>query len=699
MPIVPNTQSSDDPETQQKMSYLKDVVKKLWAPSVGLPTAMLKLGKKEYTNCFAASKFILWMKTTLSVSTEDSIKTGNDLIQFGYIVPTNTKRILFEDADDLHFTLSMPSSSSSNNSQNSPQQVEENKSNTADTSSTSSSSLSTSSSSFSSSSSLDALISPRNKMGTKSKSFSSSFKKLANKINISSSSPSAIPPTKSSQNLQPFTQSTSPTNNNKTGILIPSSNSPKIRTRPDKFVLRTSQDERIQSEERMREEKSIDPAIKLDWDVNIWSVSDESNMIIRMDEETKISVVEAATLNELVKYLTSKPDMTFLKTFLTTYKSFSTPFILLKKLLQRYDTPDIPEPNSTTNNGSSDNPNSNIVYVDQATAKSVQVRVVNAIIHWLEMSPQDWNKELVDNLDILLTKMRENESPLITKIEKALFDAMEGIEKRVEAKIISSPPPPIFPKEMMQLEGIDLLLAVDKEEIARQITLLDWEIFNKIRPVELLNQAWTNPKLQYRAGNVLAFIHNFNKRANWTAENLVREDKFKKRCKIFSKFVEIASDLLRINNFSSAMAVMSGLQNAACYRLNWTKESMNNKVKTKYDELAKLLDVNKNHQNYRELLKHSVPPCLPHFAIFLTDLIFIEDGNKDIINDRLINFKKRQLLYDVISKILQFQLDSYNFQSMPYLQNYLNVDNLVLVSDDELYNMSLQVEPRGWVPE
>lgn len=41
-------------------------------------------------------------------------------------------------------------------------------------------------------------------------------------------------------------------------------------------------------------------------------------------------------------------------------------------------------------------------------------------------------------------------------------------------------------------------------------------------------------------------------------------------------------------------------------------------------------------------------------GVFLSDLTMIEEGNPDLVQD-LINFKKRDMIYQVIEKVLRYQ--------------------------------------------
>jgi son of sevenless-like protein len=80
-------------------------------------------------------------------------------------------------------------------------------------------------------------------------------------------------------------------------------------------------------------------------------------------------------------------------------------------------------------------------------------------------------------------------------------------------------------------------------------------------------------------------------------------------------------------------------------------------------------------------------------GVFLSDLTMIEEGNPDLIQD-LINFKKRDMIYQVIEKVLRYQQDAYNFQCTD--EKALNAFvTLPHMKEQLLYNKSLEIEPRG----
>lgn len=82
-------------------------------------------------------------------------------------------------------------------------------------------------------------------------------------------------------------------------------------------------------------------------------------------------------------------------------------------------------------------------------------------------------------------------------------------------------------------------------------------------------------------------------------------------------------------------------------------------------------------------------------GVYLTDLTFIEDGIPSVIKKtNLINFAKRSKTAEVIRDIQQYQNVTYSLQPVPELQDYV-LSNMQAASDvHEMYDKSLQMEPR-----
>ena len=76
----------------------------------------------------------------------------------------------------------------------------------------------------------------------------------------------------------------------------------------------------------------------------------------------------------------------------------------------------------------------------------------------------------------------------------------------------------------------------------------------------------------------------------------------------------------------------------------------------------------------------------------MTDLIFIEEGNPNKIENR-INFVKHKFVHSVISRIQAYQSVGYTLEPVDIIKEFIN--ELPILGEKELYAQSLKIEPRG----
>ena len=82
-------------------------------------------------------------------------------------------------------------------------------------------------------------------------------------------------------------------------------------------------------------------------------------------------------------------------------------------------------------------------------------------------------------------------------------------------------------------------------------------------------------------------------------------------------------------------------------------------------------------------------------GVYLTDLTFIEDGIASLVkNTDLINFTKRAKTAEVISDIQQYQNAPYSLNPVQDLQEWI-LERMRHAGDvHDMYDRSLQIEPR-----
>lgn len=139
------------------------------------------------------------------------------------------------------------------------------------------------------------------------------------------------------------------------------------------------------------------------------------------------------------------------------------------------------------------------------------------------------------------------------------------------------------------------------------------------------------------------------------------------------------------------MGIIAASNMAVTQRLHHTKNAMKKSLVAKFDELGKLMAPHKSWAAFREELRTCTPPAIPYLGVFLTDLTFINDGNKDTI-DGEINFRKVMMVYKILETVKKFQKINYNIQ----VENpaYSLLYQLPGLDDESNYQLSLIREPK-----
>lgn len=455
---------------------------------------------------------------------------------------------------------------------------------------------------------------------------------------------------------------------------------------------------------------------------SMWEEEEEGNILYLSSNEAKVleeeekmnrkltdsttnfpidhtKVIRAATINKLIMKLTneSSVDVNFLKSFLATYRSFTTPEIFWKKIMERYNVPPLPKNSTMT-----------IEEHQKNVVLPIRLRVCNVIVKWISSCWVDISDTLLKSVEEFVNitlpedKFFGLHEKLKTAIEKAKADSKlaesqensryarqrSGRDRMKEMKELAES---VSKVDIVQKSLIDYLS--DPQKIAEHLTMIEWKLYSSIKYVELLNQAWNKKELRHLAPNVLKMIARFNDLASWVASNVLWQEQLAQRVRIFSRFIHVAKHLFDMNNFNATMAILSGLNISAIYRLKFTVAELPKKDRQTLSFLMDKLSNKNAYKEYRSILKNANPPIIPYLGVYLTDLTFIEEGNKNEI-EGLVNFHKRRLVYKVLAEIEQFQLTGYNCNIDPNIMILLTQLNYVQ-DDTEMYAISLLREPRN----
>jgi len=286
----------------------------------------------------------------------------------------------------------------------------------------------------------------------------------------------------------------------------------------------------------------------------------------------------------------------------------------------------------------------------------------------------------------------------LPELAATLKKAVENIQQHATRKMVRvefTEPPPKSKLPMNLTEKISLS-AIDPLELARQLTLVLFSVYEKIEHTEFFGQAWAKAETQAKSSNILKMINYFNGVTNWICVAILSERKVRHRAKIMEMFAKVAQDLKELNNFHALQAVITAFNSSPIGRLKWTKEKLSKRSKQTLYDVEQLMSMQSSYKIYRETLKNCPPPAIPYIGVYLTDLVFIEDGNPDKIANR-VNFSKQLYVHNVITTISKFQTLAYNFSPIPAIQQLITQSTATstMTPENQLYKISLEIEPRG----
>ncbi|EAY03863.1 RasGEF domain containing protein [Trichomonas vaginalis G3] len=311
---------------------------------------------------------------------------------------------------------------------------------------------------------------------------------------------------------------------------------------------------------------------------------------------------------------------------------------------------------------------------------------------WMEKSFYDFDSMLIQNLNQWLNSIEfQNKGAkrrLLTAFQKQISGEMS--KKLLEFDIASdiNLPRGLFSG---QFELVDM----DMDELARQITMYAGKFYYAITEKELLDCAWSKPRIRHRAPNVCAITSHFNCLNQWVQHEILFAETLEKRFKLWELFTRLAQKFWDNQDYFDGMAIATAFQANPIYRLKNHKQLLSPNVMDPIDKIMNDARSEKNfaalQQLHNDALKKGSGTVIPYVGVYLTQLTFFYDGNKDY-QDGLVNFQKCAGIYTLVTKILSFQTKEFTYSKIDQVQKKLA--ELPLWDSAFLSERSMQIEPK-----
>uniref|UniRef100_I3KPN6 RAS guanyl releasing protein 2 n=1 Tax=Oreochromis niloticus TaxID=8128 RepID=I3KPN6_ORENI len=324
---------------------------------------------------------------------------------------------------------------------------------------------------------------------------------------------------------------------------------------------------------------------------------------------------------------------------------------------------------------------------------SVLTSVINVMLflYWISEFPAEFNlnPELADQIkdykDLLTTEGNERQSQLIDLDSVPSYKWKRQVTQRV---------PSVSKKRKMSL----LFDHLDSCELAEHLTYLEYKSFCKIlfqdyHSFVMHGCTVDNPILE-------RFITLFNSVSQWIQLMVLSKPTAPQRAAVIAHFIRVAQKLLQLQNFNTLMAVVGGLSNSSISRLKDTQAHISAETNKVFNNLIELVTSCGNYSQYRKRFSECSGFRFPILGVHLKDLIAVHVALPDWADKEKtrVNLAKTQQLYAILQELALIQATPPNVDANTDLLNLLTVSLDQYHTEEEIYQMSLQREPRNPAP-
>eukprot|EP01091_Cochliopodium_minus_P019828 TRINITY_DN8457_c0_g1_i2.p1 TRINITY_DN8457_c0_g1~~TRINITY_DN8457_c0_g1_i2.p1 ORF type:complete len:746 (-),score=240.79 TRINITY_DN8457_c0_g1_i2:172-2409(-) len=325
--------------------------------------------------------------------------------------------------------------------------------------------------------------------------------------------------------------------------------------------------------------------------------------------------------------------------FFLSYKPFYQSTDLLNLMIERYKNPKL------------------LPFGEQMISITNTKRLISEYVKlWVTMDKNEFmnSKVLLTNLLSFADHLAENELNLLLIKLKNKKTAIVLNKNEVNFTI--------NPK-------INILENMGEQMLCDTLTLLEVESFVSIEPIEYVN--WKGKNKEINSPNLAKSAERFNQVSFWLVKQ-INSVEDKSSATIIEILIKTSRILKLNNNFNCLMQIVSAFSNGDLMCTKKSRPKMWGMVSPKLlQELQEIEDFMLpigNFKNYRVLFNKSITqkiPIVPYLPVHLRDLIYINDGNPDKLEDDLlpknyvsqdnldiINFEKMQLIGKEISQLL-----------------------------------------------
>ncbi|XP_012677112.1 RAS guanyl-releasing protein 2 [Clupea harengus] len=324
---------------------------------------------------------------------------------------------------------------------------------------------------------------------------------------------------------------------------------------------------------------------------------------------------------------------------------------------------------------------------DPNCSSSRQLQICHLIKYWISEFPAefDLNPELANQIrefrDLLTANGSNHLSQLIDiqsvpsySWRRQLSDQSQTLSKKSKTSLLFD--------------------HLEASELAEHFTYLEYRSFSKIlfqdyHSFVMHGCTVDNPILE-------RFITLFNSVSQWIQLMVLSKPTAPRRAAVISHFIKVAKELLHLQNFNTLMAVVGGLSNSSISRLKETQALISSEDRKVFNSLVDVVTSSGNYSHYRQRFSECEGFRFPILGVHLKDLIAVHVALPewaDAAKSR-VNLVKTQQLYSILQELALIQATPPSITERNDLLNLLTVSLTQYHTEEDIYQLSLQREPR-----
>jgi hypothetical protein len=246
----------------------------------------------------------------------------------------------------------------------------------------------------------------------------------------------------------------------------------------------------------------------------------------------------------------------------------------------------------------------------------------------------DFNKQSFDRASVARSSLTTASKSTIASVGSSAHLTQLERSERLARQLQPNPIKSLSKTQWHQL------INESEEAIAKELTRMDWIMFSSVRPRDLVRHVSLNTEEKKKCKNlenVTRMTEHFNHVAYLVTNYILFRDKPKHRAIMLEKWMKVARQLRKLNNYNSLGAVLAGVKGTAVHRLIATRDMVPQPINHDFLKLDILMGPQKSHFAYRLAWENSSGERIPYIPLHRRDLVSASEGNSTFVSDKSKN--------------------------------------------------------------